>query len=314
MAGELVGAPGTPIATLKAVLHADGKVYDRISASWADFASGNWSRYLIDMTVETGTNVYGGDLPAAAAALATHVSYHDGTTLGPAVSSQLLKIGRFYAFPGTSGLTLRGVIRRNAEAWDRVAEEWETYASGSWSDYTITMNEFAGTGIYTAAVPVGAEAWTRVTYHIGTSIGDAVYIQPRYTIAPGPGPSYPVALETVPYTPLAAWFSHEEIDIYRGSGVPIQFVQSGAPVVIDPMCYEARLGTQDGANPLRFSIANGKLSDAGNGVLIANPTADDTESLSTTEATVIELWRTDTDDNKTPVGKARVNVHKSISP
>ena len=127
-------------------------------------------------------------------------------------------------------------------------------------------------------------------------------------------PSSTVASPTVTFTPEAQWVRPQRINYYRGSGVPIKFQQSGTAVTIDPAAYEARLGTQDSASPIRFTIGNGKLTDLGSNMLAANPTSSETEALSSTEPIVIELWRTDADDNKTIVGKATVILRASINP
>lgn len=127
-------------------------------------------------------------------------------------------------------------------------------------------------------------------------------------------PATTVAPPTVIYTPSAPWKKRNDITIYRGSGLRINFIQEGTPIAINAAHFEARLGL-DGAEPIiRFNTTNGRLTDLGSGVLSVNPTSEETEALPTTGRVVLELWRINSDDAKTVVGKAWVNVAKSINP
>lgn len=129
-----------------------------------------------------------------------------------------------------------------------------------------------------------------------------------------PVSSLSMTVPTVPYTPQSAWCRPGRITIYRGSGVPIRFIQNGTPIEVDPVNYEARLGLEGTASPIRFSTGNGRLTYLGGGILSVNPTSEETESLSATGVIVIELWRIDADDNKTVVGKSVVSISASINP
>lgn len=117
-----------------------------------------------------------------------------------------------------------------------------------------------------------------------------------------------VSSPTIYFTPQAAWTTSQRISIYRGSGVPITFAQSGTVVAIDPTSYEAKIGVPGTSSPYEYSIALGNLSEGVDGSIIIDVTAAETSMFSLSDAVVIELWRIDTDNTKTVVGKASITV------
>jgi hypothetical protein len=317
MANELIGRPNGLPSVLKARLHKTGQTFNVSTLTWVNFSAGNWSQYLIDMTAEDGGGKgnYLGDLPAAAAD-AEYATFYEGTTLGVVRAWQILRLGGPFAATGVPGQTMRAVIKNGLLTWRRTTSAWVTHNDADWADYLITLNEDAGTGVYSAALPVGAEAWTHIRHHNGTGVGEADLVQFRNTAVPVPTAAAPVARQSITYSPLTALMTAPRVAIFRGSGVPIQFTQTGTPVLIDTAFYDARLGAQDEpATAIRCTIANGKLIDAGSGVLVANFTADETRGLPTKKPVVIELWRTGSgDDNVTTLVKANVTIVPSITP
>lgn len=125
----------------------------------------------------------------------------------------------------------------------------------------------------------------------------------------------PLAFISATYTPDAQWSgTRQSARVIRGSGVPILFTPDD-PTAIVSEDYEATLGVVGSDTFETFSVALGNMSvDEDTGEITVNPTEAQTAALSLTGRVVLDLWRTDTDDTRTVVGRLYITVVESNNP
>lgn len=125
-----------------------------------------------------------------------------------------------------------------------------------------------------------------------------------------------VASIAASYTPTGPWAgTRQSARCYRGQGLPIEFTPSAGPTVVDQDEYEATLGVVGSSSFVTYSVANGNMTvDEATGAITVNPTEAHTLALSLTEPTVLDLWRTGSDDTRTVVGRLHLTVVESNNP
>lgn len=303
MPNELIGhLRGLP-STVRARLHKGVQTWNVSTGAWVNFSAGNWAQYLVTMASDTGTGIYFGDLPTAAAD-AEYVTYYEGTSLGIVRAWQILRLGGPFAATGITGQTMRAIIKNGLLTWRRTTSAWVTHNDADWADYLITMTEDAGTGVYSAALPAGAEAWTHIRHHNGLSVGEADLVQFRNTAAPVP--------DTVALPATAFWWSPSRIEetrnqptvFYPGGGRSLSFRRYGGDATSDGS-YELRV-TEWRSSTVLFTTVGSIFTDTGR--ITVNPTATQTTGMTRGKVYIGELWRTDGDDNTDAVASILIRV------
>ena len=125
----------------------------------------------------------------------------------------------------------------------------------------------------------------------------------------------PLSLIAASYTPDSQWTgTRQTARVYRGSGVPIRF-SPPSPTTVTAGDYEATLGVIGSDTFETYSVALGNMTvDEDTGDITVNPTEAQTLALSLTERTALDLWRTDTDDTRTVVGRLYLTVVETNNP
>jgi hypothetical protein len=312
MPNELIGhLRGLP-STVRARLHKGSQTFNVSTGAWVNFSAGSWAQYLVTMAPDPGTGVYFGDLPTAAAD-AEYVTFYEGTALGVVLGWQILRLGGPFAATGITGQTMRAILKNGLLTWRRTTSTWVAHNDADWADYLITTTEDAGTGVYSAALPAGAESWTHIRHHNGVSAGEADLVQFRNTTAAVPiaGLS-PVSISFDSTTP-APEPPVEPLRIYRGAGAPVYRFVPTVPFTTSAAHWSCRIGTRS-STLITLTSGGGLTVDETNGTIIANPTAAQTATLPLDKVCWLELWRIGAgDDNTAPVVRRKLQILRTLS-
>lgn len=176
-------------------------------------------------------------------------------------------------------------------------------------------------GTYTFTFPVGITTPGVYPFTVYRQLGGSLSVATDTRITP-PADENTVTISVgavtptaATYTPTASWTgTRQTARCYRGQGLPVLWTNAtSAPVDQDE--YEATLGVVGSATFVTYSVANGNMTVVeATGAITVNPTEAHTLALSLYEPTVLDLWRTGSDDTRTVVGRLYLTVTESNNP